>query len=397
MNCAEARIHVSALHDGEALPVDATQHIRGCNTCRRLLQDFAEMGAEIRLLASELEGKGNQAKIRLHSSLIRRPIGGAMWSAQVRLPRFAVALGLVLIAGLTAGLVFLEAQGRNQQLWFRCELVWPQAQYKGPIHPTNIPQISMGFGPQAKSEGPLPFFITGPGRGAGTVAGLIEVRRVQSNQVTFSIRARHFDALDTTLAEIERTASPPLQAQKVERILSDIPAQEYNYKPGTTLKISVGGGESLIFKGEIGHRFSRFTWQQFPLQPAPDQLVLDQPALVPEAALLVKPRGMAKISGPNGCDYIYVPEKGLLILALHPFPGAHEAAADGGHVLFELDHKWYYVFSQLPMIGGNRPKTIWVYLARDYKPSVTGLEWDPTLPFVGSAESLAQVLEQLKK
>jgi hypothetical protein len=397
MKCAEAHIHVSALHDGEAVPVEAAQHIRRCTTCRRLLQDFAEMGAEVRLLASELEGKAETAEIRLHSSLIRRSIGGEMWAAQVRLPRFAVALGLLLIAGLTAGLVFLEAQGRNQQLWFRCELVWPQAQYKGPVHPTNIPQMSMGFGPQAKTEGPLPFFITGPGRGAGTVAGLIEVRRIQSDQVTFLIRAKHFAAKDTTPGEIERTTSPPLQAQKLGKILSDVPVQEYNYKPGTTLKIPASGGESLIFTGETGGRFSGFSWQPFPLQPAPDQLVLDQPALVPEAALLVKPRGMARISGPNGCAYIYVPEKGLLVFALRRFPGAHEAAVNGGHALFELDNKWYYVFTEFPIVGGNRPKTIWVYVARDYKPSLTGLEWDRTLPFVGSAEDVTKVLEELKK
>ncbi len=397
MNCAEAHIHVSALHDGEAVPVEAAQHIRGCDACRRLLQDFAEMGADIRLLASELEGQGDPAEIRLYSSLVRRSIGGTMWAAQVRLPLFVIALAVALIAGLTAGLVFLEAHGKNQGLWFRCELVWPQAQYKGPIHPTNIPQVSMGFGPQTKSEGPLPFFITGPGRGTGTVAGLIEVRRIQNDQVTFSIRARHFAASETTLKEFERTASPPLQAQKVRKIFSDVPAQEYNYKPGTTLKIPASGGESLIFTGETGRKFSRFTWQRFPLQPARDQLVLDQPALVPETALLVKPRGMAKISGPNGCAYIYVPEKGLLVFALHRFPGAHEAAVNGGHALFELDNKWYYVFTELPIVGGNRPRTIWMYLARNYEPSLTGLEWDRNLPFVGSAEDLTKVLEVLRK
>lgn len=355
------------------------------------------MGAQMRLLGSQLGAGKVTGKVRLPSLIRSRPGWTRALRAQVRVPRFVIALAVALIAGLTAGLVFLEAQGRSQQLWFNCELVWPQAQYKGPIHPTNIPQVSMGFGPQAKSEDPAPFFITGPGRGAGTVAGLIEVRRIQSDQVTFVIRVRHFAVKDTTPEEIERTASPLLQAQELGKILSDVSVQEFSYKPGTTLKIPAGGGESLIFTGETGGKFSRFSWQQTPLQPAPDQLVLDQPVLVPEAALLVKPRGMAKISGPDGCAYMYIPEKGLLVFALNRFPESHEAAVNGGHALFELDNKWYYVFTQLPIVGGNRPKTIWVYLARNYDPSLSGLEWDRTIPFVGSAEDIKQVLEQIEK
>lgn len=395
MDCSEARIHVSAMQDGEAAPLEAAEHVRSCPECRRLLQDYAALSSQIRMLASEWHAGEDEKEIQL-PSLINRPTAWARaFAGQARVPRFVIILGVAIIAALTAGLVFLEAQGKKSGVWFTCELTWPQAEYKGSIHPTNLPQIGMGFNTQAKTNRPEPFFISGPDRNAGTIAGLIQMEKIQRDQVSFAIRAKHFDAADKTAEEIMR-AAPPLQLQQLGKVLSDIPPRQYTYQPGTTLTIPVEGISRLIFEGRTGDSSPKFSWQQFPLQPSADELVLDGPALVEEKALLAQPRGSTKVSSPNGCAYIYVPDKGLLILALRQFPGAHEAAADGGRALFELGHKWYYVFSERPLIGGKRTRTIWVYLAKNYTPSQSGLEWNPKTPFVGSSDNVEQVLAQLK-
>lgn len=396
MDCAEVRIHVSALHDCESIPAEAAEHIRACNRCRHLLQDYAAMGTEMRLFSAELGSSKPPGEIRLPAPVRARFAWTKTMAARVRVPRFALALGIALIAGLAASLVLVKAQGRSPELWFWCELAWPQAQYRGPIHPTNLPQVSMAFGPAAKSIGARPFFITGPDKALGTVAGLMEVQGIEGGRVTLAIRVKRFQPGNTALEEAERSA-PPLQAGKLAKILSGVSVHQFRYKPGTPVQIPVEGGKSLAFSGEIGSRLSGFGWQQFPLQPAPGQFVLDQPALVPERALLVRPAGAARVSGPDGCVYLYIPGRGLLILALHPFAGAHEAAVAGGHALFQLGNKWYYLFSELPMIGSKRPRTVWVYLARGYQPSFEGLEWDRATPFVGSAKDVTKVLDQLKK
>ena len=70
---------------------------------------------------------------------------------------------------------------------------------------------------------------------------------------------------------------------------------------------------------------------------------------------------------------------------------------DRNDAMFELDHHWYYLFANTPIAGGDHTKTIWVYLAKDYEPSQSGLKWNPENPFVGSAQDVRQVLAQLKQ
>ena len=52
MNCAEAAECVSALFDGVPISREVTAHLSDCKECRARLNDYAEMGAELREAAS---------------------------------------------------------------------------------------------------------------------------------------------------------------------------------------------------------------------------------------------------------------------------------------------------------------------------------------------------------
>ena len=52
MTCEQAAEFVSALYDGERISLDVAAHIGVCTTCRACLREYAEMGAELRRLAS---------------------------------------------------------------------------------------------------------------------------------------------------------------------------------------------------------------------------------------------------------------------------------------------------------------------------------------------------------
>ena len=52
MTCEQAAEFVSALYDSERIPPAAAAHIGVCTTCRACLGEYAEMGAELRRLAS---------------------------------------------------------------------------------------------------------------------------------------------------------------------------------------------------------------------------------------------------------------------------------------------------------------------------------------------------------
>jgi len=65
MECEGAKPFVSALHDGEAAPAEAVEHIKACRACRQRLRDYAEIAAELRLLASEAEESAAEPALRL--------------------------------------------------------------------------------------------------------------------------------------------------------------------------------------------------------------------------------------------------------------------------------------------------------------------------------------------
>jgi hypothetical protein len=385
------------LYDGEEAPEEAVQHITGCPTCRSRLREYAAIASEIRVLAA-----GETQNLRPLASPATLP-SRRRWrftlGGPVRVPRLALVMGIGIIAGLSVALGYVETQRRSQDLWFGCDFRLPQTQFMGPIHPANMPQLVWGFSPSARLLGPRPFFLVGPETQLGAVAGIMDIQQVRSDSVNLAIRAKHIDAGGRSLkALIEKQRSAgPFRVDDLRDILSGAPLRHYRYEPGTQLRIPIEGGGTLLFHGELGDKLSEFSWQEFRLEPASDEIVLDHPALVVEKSLILRPGGAVKVSGPKACAYMYIPGKGLLVLSLHAFSGAHEAAVDRSDAMFELDHEWYYLFAHTPIAGGDRPKTIWVYLAKDYEPSQSGLKWNPENPFVGSAQDVRQVLAQLKQ
>jgi hypothetical protein len=52
MNCGEAAEFVSTFCDGETIPRAAAEHIGECKACHAQLREYAEIGAELRRVAS---------------------------------------------------------------------------------------------------------------------------------------------------------------------------------------------------------------------------------------------------------------------------------------------------------------------------------------------------------
>lgn len=394
MDCVAAEPFVGLLYDGEEAPEEAVQHIAGCPECRARLRSYAVIASEMRVLAAA--ETRHLRPLASPAILPSRRCWRFTLGSPVRVPRFALVMGIAIIAGLSVALAHVARRRSAQTPWFACDFSLQESQYTGPIHPTNMPQFVWGFSPAERRVGPKPFFLVGPETQLGAVVGILDIQQIGGDRVDFGIRVKHLDAGSESLKALTKKFRAPFQTDGLRDLLSGAPIRRFHYQPGTTLRIPIEGGGTLLFHGELGNEFSKFTWQEFPLEPAPDEIVLDQPALVVEKSLILRPGGSVKVAGSNACAYMYVPGKGLLVLSLHPFAGAHEAAVDRSAALFELDHEWFYLFAHTPIASGDRPKTIWVYLAQDYQPSQSGLKWNPGNPFVGSAQDVRQVLAQLK-
>src|SRR6266705_1182444 len=129
MNCVEAAECVSALFDGEPISQEAAAHLSDCEECRALLNEYAEMGAEVRRMASAAvpqtisEGRWRLAEPAAASKWLTK------WRGTMRIPRFAFALMLLAIFALSGGLALVKARpGGNGSMLFLTFRVPPKGQ-----------------------------------------------------------------------------------------------------------------------------------------------------------------------------------------------------------------------------------------------------------------------------
>ncbi|HEV2234597.1 MAG TPA: hypothetical protein VGV68_14490, partial [Terriglobia bacterium] len=120
MECNESQPFVSALYDGEHIQADAADHINGCAECRQQLQEYAAMGAELKLAASRAEEILAELEWLRPSSPRPRLLNARSLTTRVMVPRFALGLGIIAILALSVGLTLVRAQTRAR--WFEFQL-----------------------------------------------------------------------------------------------------------------------------------------------------------------------------------------------------------------------------------------------------------------------------------
>ena len=106
MTCNEAAEYVSVLCDGEIIPLEAARHIGACEACKLLLRDYAEMGAELRRVAS-LDTAHPTPSLHLEEKP-RQP--RTLWQKgreSMKIPKFAFALLIVVVIALASSLAVI--------------------------------------------------------------------------------------------------------------------------------------------------------------------------------------------------------------------------------------------------------------------------------------------------
>jgi hypothetical protein len=378
MNCQEVQPFVSALHDGQTVSMEAAEHIGDCSTCKERLREYAQMGAELRLLASAgLE--------ETPASLPALPARARRWThtltARVLVPRFALGLGVILIAALSLSLGVTRAQVGG--LWFQFEVTSPER------------NGSWGNEVQAGYRGkPAVISRVGPsGEPLEKLAAIINVDDVQHGLVRLSVRARRFEVAPPAGQGARPThesveVGPTFKEMEREMLATTTPHQ-YEYIPGQELEIPVEGGGKLLLTGRVLERYANF-WvrEDYPLEPKADQIVLNEPALVRDNQLLVKGVGSASAYGRDPYVAVFVPKEGLFGFLLKPIDGAVEAEAEYGRVRFKIGEHDYLLFAATPVTGGQQPRGIWVYYDPNYQPTRAG--------GIGSIESGSDFLKRIR-
>ena len=349
MNCMEAELHVSALHDGEQAPREASEHIAGCAACRQRLAAYAEIGAELRLLASvDEEASRERAAAPEPAPALRK--WQARWLKTVRVPRIAVAgacAAVVALSAFSAGLVYTHAQSGTPSFQYVVTAEGePQGRYETHwVHAGSRQEVFFSNGERA-------------------IAANIGVEEIRNGVAQLKVRARSYPgAVDRRTAEWQ---------------LEDAPVREYTYVPLETLRLPVdGGGGVLAMTGAIADEGGNLEkpLAQHSVETEEGQLMLMSPALLRGNKALANVRGGAGTGAlKEPAIVVYAPEEGMFLFAVQPFEGATACRVILGRAECQLDGAAYTLFSARPITGGENPK-IWALRIAGGVPGGSGLHW----------------------
>jgi hypothetical protein len=330
MNCIEVAEYVSALFDGKPISREAAAHLSDCAECRGRLNRYAQMGVELRRMASA----GAPQAIPEGRWRLAEPAAtfwAKKWRETMRIPRFAFALMVVTLVALSAGLFLTWA--RETHRWFQYELLGRDGKM---IMRSTVPANPRG-NPYYDGEAGMTY-------GDGTV--WFHIRVLEQIGETEKLAAR-------TLW-IPRGES---RGYPIER-LRNMPEREFLYSPGEGLKIPVDGYGTLEIKGHFESTLPENV--RMGLYPEDGTLRIDPPVvLVREKEMLMKGE---MGGGPVLMDKSYFAygeqNEGWFVFSAKPIVGAAEGTITNNQIEFKLDGKQYFLFTGDPILFGHAK--IWV-------------------------------------
>lgn len=330
MNCSEADVYVSAVCDGERIPEHFAHHIARCGVCRRTLNDYSRIGAELRLAAATESAPLPPLLLRDRHSRLE------FWWRRVYLSRFAL---VGLIASVIVGIAAMSVvRAQSKPLWFEFGYAPDQ------VDPFNYVVAQAGFDD-------TPAFLGFSHGNPIAVALRIKVESISSDDVVLRVRA--------VPARIEATANRvkllggPVGGVSLARVPS------VHYKAGESLPIPIEGGGTLYLKGDVLDHQPKIAFGR-PLVPAEDTMNIRWPVLVDSNKLIAELRGASSTAYKSeGAVFFSVPA-GVFTFALRPFPGAVQGEANWGEITFKFDGTDYRLLAAAPITGGDQPRPIWV-------------------------------------
>lgn len=367
MNCDKAAECISALFDGEPISREVTAHLSDCEECSARLNDYAEMGADLREIANAAGTRQAIPQGQWKSVGPTAAVNWLMrWRGTMRIPRFAFALMVIALLALSTGLVLTRATTTHR--WFHYELFGRDGR-----------KIMSGTAPT--NPGGNPYYDVDGGM------------TYPDGVVWFRIR------IAEQIGEAEKIAAKALWAPKgsnreaFRERLNDMPEREFLYSPGKDLTIPVDGYGSLEVKGHFEAQLPANV--RMGLYPEDGVFRISPPlVLVREKELLMK----GDVGGGYGSiDRYYFAygnqSEGWFLFSLKPFAGAVEGTLKMNQIEFTLAGKSYFLFTGDPIMFGS--VKVWVkhYVAvQDFDPSSPAIDWKaqngPALVF-GELKNLA--------
>jgi len=360
MNCSEAAECVSALFDGESLSREAAAHLSDCEACRARLNDYAEMSAELRDVAS---ASSPRAIPEGHWRLAE-PAGATNWLTKwrgtMRIPRFAFALMLIAIFALSGGLALVKARpgGNGPVLWLMFK-VPPRGEIQDCTVRTDD-NLSCGF-----FKGDVP----------GQLSVNVRVIKKEGERVRLGIKADFVPPAASSSAQADR-----------------MPEEEYWFEQDKPLSVQVAGLGPIEVSGEfLDHMPAIGTNPRESLDPAQNEFRVLSPVLVRNNRVLFNLAGDSAVgTGYDPAVILYSTRLGRFIFSPASFQGAIEGKVQGSQISFTLEGKQYLLLTGAPI---TRSERAWVLYQPDWRPptSKPNASDEPSIESTGSLQGLLRI------
>jgi hypothetical protein len=340
MKCEETAEFVSSLVDGERIPRAAAEHIGQCETCKTRLMEYAEMGAELRREASlaflepSLVGSwktGNQIKSNLWTK---------GWQT-MRIPRFAFALLVVAIVGLTSGLIVVRVRAQTQGAVLMLNV--KTADNKSVLCPLLI---------QSEHSAPCIFVQSAQ---SGLLVSGYRISAIDGGRVQLGVRTIFKPFVKGVLATVGSTSD-----------IDGLPETEYSFQPGETLKVEGEGSIPITITGQYTDHLPTIAGENS-IDPEPDIMRIVSPILLRNKKEVFDFEGFVNTNVEKGWGVdIYTPETGRYVLALSPMPGAVEGKLQQSRISFNVNGDSYVFLMAIPVARADK---VWILHEPEFRPS----------------------------
>jgi hypothetical protein len=330
MTCNEAAPFISAFYDGERIPREAAAHLHNCLNCRSRLADYLQMGVEVKQIANitvpesvPVISWGKQSPNLSLWQLGRKPM---------RVPRFVLALMIVVITALSAGILLVRAR-QVTPWWFEFSIQVPNS---GAM--TAVLRSSELEAKPREFVQPMP---------DGNLAYVVRLVDSKEGAEEIGIRAQKFASSLDFHSALEQVRKAP------ERISW--------YVPGQKVAVPVQGYESFEITGQLLSEPPEHDVTREPFLPKNGELRLSSPVLLCNGKLVADMNGATTYASTGYIAAFYVPGEGVFLFSFDSFDGAVEARLENSQLEFKSEGRSYQLLTGTPIVAGEQfNRKVWV-------------------------------------
>lgn len=343
MRCDDAREYVSALYDGETVPLQAAEHTAHCADCQELLKRYAETGARLRSYGSLLvaEPVPDRTWLTTKSS---KTIWWEKGLQMMRIPRVAFACLILVLLALSSRLALVEVRAHEDGSALMLKLTPAQ----GDSISCNVSTID-----------------TDHNRCGG-------LAQIEKTNLFYGVKAVRRDG-SRVLLSIRSKITPLGPAGYDADTESKLPEVQSWFTPGERLLVPGTGELKLALTGQWADHIPVTFGSNQLLYPGPNEMRLTSPLLLKNDRVAADmANASASCDQPGEGVFLYIPGEGRFILSPAEIPGATPGTVQLNRVSFESHGQKYVILSGMPV--SREGKKIWVLHDAAYKPSPESMQ-----------------------